>query len=101
MRRAWRMEKAGRLSDLVLKEEALAAPGEKEVRVAVKAIGLNFADIFAVIGLYGATPKGSFVPGLEYSGTVGLRRCRKGGCRGRSCSFACCCWARWTRLARA
>jgi NADPH:quinone reductase-like Zn-dependent oxidoreductase len=38
--------------------------------VEVAAIGLNFADIFAVFGLYGATPSGSFVPGLEYSGTV-------------------------------
>ncbi len=36
----------------------------------MKAVGLNFADIFAVLGLYSATPKGSFTPGLEYSGVV-------------------------------
>jgi alcohol dehydrogenase len=31
---------------------------------------LNFADIFAIHGLYSATPQGSFIPGLEFSGTV-------------------------------
>jgi alcohol dehydrogenase len=38
--------------------------------VAVRAIGLNFADVFAIWGLYGATHKGSFTPGLEYAGVV-------------------------------
>jgi NADPH:quinone reductase-like Zn-dependent oxidoreductase len=31
---------------------------------------LTFADIFAIEGLYSATPKGAFVPGLEFSGSV-------------------------------
>jgi len=35
-----------------------------------RAIGLNFADIFACLGLYSATPQGDFVPGLEFSGIV-------------------------------
>ena len=34
------------------------------------AIGLNFADVFAIWGLYSATPAGEFTPGLEYAGTV-------------------------------
>jgi len=30
---------------------------------------LNFADVFTVLGLYGATPKNeTFIPGLEFSG---------------------------------
>ncbi len=33
-------------------------------------MGLNFADIFAIQGLYSATPKGSFIPGLEFSGKI-------------------------------
>jgi NADPH:quinone reductase-like Zn-dependent oxidoreductase len=41
-----------------------------QVRIQVKSIGLNFADIFAILGLYSATPKGEFVPGLEFCGTV-------------------------------
>ena len=36
----------------------------------MRAIGLNFADVFAIWGLYGATPKGEFTPGLEYAGTI-------------------------------
>ena len=43
---------------------------ENEVTVEVKAIGLNFADLFAIQGLYSATPKESFIPGLEYSGII-------------------------------
>lgn len=62
--------KAGNMKNLKLKEENLAAPGPGEVTVAVKAIGLNFADIFAMFGLYSATPKGVFVPGLEYAGII-------------------------------
>jgi NADPH:quinone reductase-like Zn-dependent oxidoreductase len=50
--------------------ENLPGPERDEVTIQVKAIGLNFADIFAIQGLYSATPKGSFVPGLEYSGII-------------------------------
>jgi NADPH:quinone reductase-like Zn-dependent oxidoreductase len=46
----------------------ISAPNE--VTIAVEAIGLNYADIFAIKGLYSATPKGTFVPGLEYAGQV-------------------------------
>jgi alcohol dehydrogenase len=38
--------------------------------VAVHAVGLNFADIFALAGLYSATPRGPVVPGLEFAGQV-------------------------------
>jgi len=64
------MSKAGSISNLKLVDENLPALNENEVTVQVKAIGLNFADLFAIQGLYSATPKGSFVPGLEYSGIV-------------------------------
>ncbi|MBI1183142.1 zinc-binding dehydrogenase [bacterium] len=69
-RRVYRMPKAGNINHLQLVEEPLAEPESDEVQVAVKAIGLNFADIFAMQGLYEATPKGSFIPGLEFSGEV-------------------------------
>jgi alcohol dehydrogenase len=36
----------------------------------VKAIGLNFADVFACLGLYAAVPAGPFIPGLEIAGFV-------------------------------
>lgn len=70
-RKSWRMmPKAGSIANLKLVEETIDNPGENEVQIEVKAIGLNFADIFAMFGLYGATPKGSFIPGLEYSGFI-------------------------------
>jgi alcohol dehydrogenase len=69
-RLAYRISKAGSLKNLKLITENLSDPSKNEVTVQVKAIGLNFADIFAIQGLYSATPKESFVPGLEYSGIV-------------------------------
>jgi alcohol dehydrogenase len=69
-RKAYRINKAGSINNLKLISENLSDPSENEVTVQVKAIGLNFADIFAIQGLYSATPKESFVPGLEYSGII-------------------------------
>jgi len=62
--------KAGSIGNLKLVSSELPDPSADEVTVEVKAIGLNFADIFAMFGLYSATPKGVFIPGLEYSGVV-------------------------------
>ncbi len=62
--------KAGSLSNLQLVTEELPEPKPDEVTVAIKAVGLNFADIFAIWGLYAATPEGVFTPGLEYSGVI-------------------------------
>lgn len=62
--------KAGNLKNLKKKSAELPTPKDHEVQVAVKAIGLNFADVFAIWGLYSATPKGEFIPGLEYAGEV-------------------------------
>jgi len=69
-RQVWRTHKAGAIQRLVQVEESLVALKADEVQVEVKAVGLNFADIFALTGLYSATPEGSFIPGLEYSGVV-------------------------------
>ena len=69
-RQAYRISKAGSINSLKLVSENLPEPTENEVTVEVKAIGLNFADLFAIQGLYSATPKESFIPGLEYSGII-------------------------------
>lgn len=69
-RKAYRINKAGSINKLKLIEENLPEPNNNEITIEVKFIGLNFADLFAIQGLYSATPKGSFVPGLEYSGIV-------------------------------
>ena len=69
-RQVYRMPQSGSIKNLKLLNESLEPPQPDEVCVAVKAIGLNFADIFAMQGLYSATPKGSFIPGLEFSGEI-------------------------------
>ena len=69
-REVWRIRRAGALDRLERHTEALSDPGPGEARVIVHAIGLNFADIFACLGLYSATPAGAFVPGLEFTGVV-------------------------------
>ncbi|HET8859173.1 medium chain dehydrogenase/reductase family protein [Marivirga sp.] len=70
IRKSYRTAKAGSFSKLKLVEEELPNPKSDEVQVKVKAVGLNFADVFAILGLYSATPEGSFIPGLEYSGEI-------------------------------
>ncbi|MEO1408842.1 MAG: zinc-binding dehydrogenase [Bacteroidota bacterium] len=62
--------KAGNLNNLQLVQQELADPAPHEVQIDIRAIGLNFADIFAMWGLYSATPEGVFIPGLEYAGVI-------------------------------
>ena len=69
-RRVYRMSMAGSVKNLTLQTEVLAEPKRDEVCVRVEAIGLNFADIFSMQGLYPAAPKVSLIPGLEFSGEI-------------------------------
>jgi NADPH:quinone reductase-like Zn-dependent oxidoreductase len=70
MRKAWVLQ-AGSIKSLRLQNlRQVDRPGYGEVLVNVRCIGLNFADVFSVLGLYSATPRGEFVPGLEFSGVV-------------------------------
>lgn len=56
----------------VLKVEPFEArpPGRDEIAVAVRAAGVNFADVFCRLGLYGAAPRIPFVPGFEVAGEI-------------------------------
>jgi NADPH:quinone reductase-like Zn-dependent oxidoreductase len=45
-------------------------PGPGEVRVAVKAAGINFADLLARQGLYSDAPKAPCVVGYEFAGDI-------------------------------
>ena len=69
-RTVYRLPKAGSIKHLKPQQESLPAPAPGEVGIAIRAIGFNFADIFAMFGLYSATPQGSFIPGLEYAGEI-------------------------------
>ena len=77
--RSWRSASLGSLSSLRLEttpQEPLTEPDQ--VRVEVRAVGLNFADIFSVLGLYkaanevlaGQRDRAGFCPGLEFAGVV-------------------------------
>lgn len=70
MRRYHEVTRAGSLNNLAFREGVIPVAGPGKVLIRVKAVGLNYADLFAIMGLYSATPKGSFIPGLEYSGVV-------------------------------
>lgn len=70
MRQFYQVEKPGSLNSLKLVQSSIPSLQRTKVLIDVKAIGLNYADIFAIMGLYNATPKGTFIPGLEFSGLV-------------------------------
>jgi len=69
-RSVYRITRTGNLNNLRLLDEDIASPSDNEILIQVKAIGLNFADIFAMYGLYSATPGSNFIPGLEFAGIV-------------------------------
>ena len=55
---------------LKIVERPVQKPDVDDVLIRVKAIGLNFADILARLGVYPNIPDPPFVPGLEFSGVV-------------------------------
>jgi NADPH:quinone reductase-like Zn-dependent oxidoreductase len=56
----------------VLVERQVPAPKPKpdEVRIAVRAAGVNFADLLQRLGLYGSAPKPPYIPGFEVAGEI-------------------------------
>jgi NADPH:quinone reductase len=45
-------------------------PGPGEVRIAIEAAGINFADIMQRRGVYPGGPEAPYVPGMEAAGTI-------------------------------
>lgn len=68
--RGWVAARYGPPEALRLAELPEPSPGAGEVLVAVRAIGLNFADCAARLGVYPNVPRPPFVPGMEVSGVV-------------------------------
>lgn len=81
--RAVFVTEAGGPDVLKFGEAPTPTPGPEQVLVRVRAIGLNFADIFGRLGVYPGIPDPPYIPGLEFSGdivSVGSRvRLFKGG----------------------
>lgn len=45
-------------------------PASDEVAIDVRAVGVNYADVFCRLGMYKAAPPPPFAPGFEVAGTV-------------------------------
>src|ERR1700722_16088390 len=55
---------------LQVREAPDLSPRDGEVRIAVHAAGVNFADVMARVGLYPDAPKPPVVVGYEVAGTI-------------------------------
>src|ERR1700729_2602937 len=69
MRQVW-ITRAGPPEVLQVREAPDPEPGAGQVRIRVKAAGINFADLMARVGLYPDAPKIPCVVGYEVSGTI-------------------------------
>ncbi|MGH7294131.1 MAG: alcohol dehydrogenase catalytic domain-containing protein, partial [Polyangiaceae bacterium] len=69
MRRVW-ITKAGPPEVLQVREEPDPSAAEGQVRIAVRAAGINFADLMARVGLYPDAPKIPCVVGYEVAGVI-------------------------------
>lgn len=69
MRQVW-ITKAGAPEVLKVREAPDPQAGNGQVRVRVKAAGINFADLMARVGMYPDAPKIPCVVGYEVSGTI-------------------------------
>lgn len=80
--KAWSITRHGGPEVLVWGERALPEPAGDEVRVAIRAAGVNRADLLQRMGYYPA-PAGApeDVPGLEFAGVVDAIGPRVGGWR--------------------
>jgi NADPH:quinone reductase-like Zn-dependent oxidoreductase len=68
--RAILIDRLGPPEALVEREVPLADPGPDELHLAVRAAGVNFADLLQRAGLYGTMPPRPFAPGFEVAGEV-------------------------------
>lgn len=68
--RALVITKHGSPEVLKVQDRPVPEPGPGEVRVAVRAAGINFADLMARVGLYPDAPKPPAVIGYEVAGEI-------------------------------
>jgi len=62
---------------LVVREAPIPEPAEGQVRIRVRAAGINFADVLARIGLYPDAPRLPAVVGYEVAGVVDATGCAR------------------------
>ncbi|MEM9068697.1 MAG: medium chain dehydrogenase/reductase family protein [Myxococcota bacterium] len=67
------IDKAGSYEKLKVRKVSIGAPKAREVRIAVKATGVNYADVIVRMGLYASAKElvgWPITPGFEVSGVV-------------------------------
>lgn len=64
------VDRFGDTDVMSLEEVPTPEPGKKEIRVAVHAAGINYADIMQRLGTYPDGPQPPYPAGFEYAGTV-------------------------------
>jgi len=70
MTRAILIERLGSPEVFAEREVSLRDPGPSEVRLKVRAAGVNFADLLMRAGLYSTVPPRPYSPGFEVAGEV-------------------------------
>lgn len=68
--RALVCHKHGTPKNLEIRELPEPSLGDGEVRVAVKACGINFPDVLMIAGRYQVQPDLPFIPGAEFAGEI-------------------------------
>jgi NADPH2:quinone reductase len=68
--KAYQLKKSGDPDSLRISEVDEPTPANDEVKIAVKAIGINYAEILSRRGQYRWAPPRPYIPGMEAFGTV-------------------------------
>jgi NADPH:quinone reductase-like Zn-dependent oxidoreductase len=68
--KAYMLRKSGPSHSLKIEEVPEPIPGSDEVKVKVRSIGINYAEILSRRGQYNWAPKRPYVPGMEAFGEV-------------------------------
>lgn len=79
MRQIW-IRTPGDVDVLDIAEASNPEPGPSEVRISVRAIGINFADLMARMGMYADAPRLPCVVGYEVAGTIDSCGAQVAGC---------------------
>ena len=68
--KAWQVQGWGEPEEMTLAETPVPEPGAGQIRIANRAMAINFFDILLIQGKYQVKPPFPFTPGAEVSGVV-------------------------------
>lgn len=68
----YKITQVGSITNLIKQPlpDPFPKPPPQHATIAVRAVGLNYADVFTCLGLYAASPRSDFIPGLELAGEI-------------------------------